>query len=219
MGFKRLIRSALGDPQVKQLMFFSCKSDLNSRRPRPDQHSGLQGFDVIMMSASSIDHQLSDSHPEWRKRFHDGHQMLAFRDIDTNSIKSYLWFTNPSLGAKLVPWELAWSIKVDSSLSYIWDCRTLPESQGKGLYTTGLDELIYTSHSQQKLPIIYCAVENVASQKGIVRSGFKPLGTVTLFKVGRLNIQLGCFGFQFSLGSPVLDLVQKIALVRQTLAK
>jgi GNAT superfamily N-acetyltransferase len=72
--------------------------------------------------------------------------------------------------------ELGLHIRLAPGNAYIWDCATLPEYRGRGLYPA---LLVYILGDLQEKGVrrvwIGADTGSVASQKGIVRAGFQPI--------------------------------------------
>ena len=69
----------------------------------------------------------------------------------------------------------------------IGDCWTIPEFRGKGIYTNVLD--IIKNDNLGKSIVIYCALTNAASIRGIEKDGFSKLYYFTLTRLLGLKIK------------------------------
>lgn len=96
---------------------------------------GLLAFPEL--TAEDIDEARSPVFAGRTARFHrrlrDGHALIGCR-VD-GRIVCYLWLT---CGDREVPLGFGVSFLVPRGTSYVWDCRTDPAYQGRGLYRQGL---------------------------------------------------------------------------------
>jgi ribosomal protein S18 acetylase RimI-like enzyme len=72
----------------------------------------------------------------FRRRLQDGHRLFAM--MEGGRVAAYLW---ASAAGQETPLGLGVSFVVPDDMVYVWDCRTDPESQGRGLYRRGLEAL------------------------------------------------------------------------------
>jgi ribosomal protein S18 acetylase RimI-like enzyme len=93
------------------------------------------------------------------------------------AIATYGWV---SIGKEWIS-ELGLHFELASDDAYIWDCGTLPAYRGRGLYPALLRHIALQLHTEGLHRVwIGADTENVASQKGFMRSGFSPIADVFL---------------------------------------
>ncbi|WP_439879615.1 GNAT family N-acetyltransferase [Pontibacter sp. MBLB2868] len=69
---------------------------------------------------------------------------------------------------------------------YLWNFRTLPDFQGRGIYTRLLQHILRVERHRAHTFWILHAPENMASRKGIQKAGFEQMGLVSVAKDKRL---------------------------------
>jgi RimJ/RimL family protein N-acetyltransferase len=84
------------------------------------------------------------------------------------------------------------SVPVGSDEFWIYSCRTAEHARGKGIYPATLERII-NDHFEQgyRNARIYASRENVASQKGILRAGFRLVAKFTAFRFGSHYYSIG----------------------------
>ncbi len=107
---------------------------------------------------------------EIQQRFAAGKQCYIGR-ID-GKLATYGWvtFDAESIG------ELGLSIRLQPDEAYIWDCGTPPAYRGRHLYPALLTYILAELH-QMGLRCVWVGADsdNIASQKGMVLAGFRPI--------------------------------------------
>ena len=116
-----------------------------------------------------------------------GHLCYGFF-TSKNDLASYLWISLGSISDLVIPYGKL-RVALSDQQSYIWDCRTIPDFQRKGLYIDGLciAKQICVEHGATD---IYISADpaNVPSQRRIMSAGFKPCGEVKVITLGAANI-------------------------------
>lgn len=86
--------------------------------------------------------------------------------------------------------EIDASIVLPQGEAYIWDCRTIPEFRGLGLYTQMLKEL--TAVLSRESATIWVAVtqSNMASKRGIASANFQWWDTILYLETSHKNFAL-----------------------------
>jgi hypothetical protein len=75
---------------------------------------------------------------------------------------------------------------------WIYNCRTSDLARGKGIYPATLDRIVRDCFDQGcHTAWIYTSLENAASQKGILRAGFRQADTLRALRVGSRYFALG----------------------------
>ena len=138
---------------------------------------------------------------------------VEFSTIDGSSpeVGSLHKFTNPLLVKwRLSQGEVCWVVKVEGEIvSYVWvafrqeqveelckavklqegefylyDAFTVPEWRGKGIYPAILSrQLQHFKEEGFKRALIFTVEENIASRRGITRSGFNHFQTIEITKI------------------------------------
>jgi RimJ/RimL family protein N-acetyltransferase len=76
--------------------------------------------------------------------------------------------------------ELRLHLRLSPGEAYIWDCFTLPAFRQKYLYTALLSYIIASLRLEQLRRVwIGTNADNLASQRGIARAGFQPVGVIS----------------------------------------
>jgi ribosomal protein S18 acetylase RimI-like enzyme len=92
-----------------------------------------------------------------------------------DAIATYGWV---SVGKEWIS-ELGLHIEMASDDVYIWDCATLPAYRGRGLYPALLRHIALQLRAEGLHRVwIGADTENIASQKGFARAGFRPIADV-----------------------------------------
>jgi GNAT superfamily N-acetyltransferase len=82
---------------------------------------------------------------------------------------------------------LPWSFTVPSGQRYLWDFVTLPSFRGRGLYPLLLQEIVRRQLDQAEWFWIGHEPDNDASQRGILKAGFRLGGYVLRLPGGELG--------------------------------
>ena len=80
--------------------------------------------------------------------------------------------------------ELSRTLRLDARTRYLWDFVTLPEWRGRRLYQRLLRGILEQEASAEQFWIIH-APENRASERGIRRAGFLPVGELSFRNDGQ----------------------------------
>lgn len=121
----------------------------------------------------------------FQQRFCDGHRAYGFV-CDDGSVVSYIWVTGLDELPRVTPFEGGLSLRLPEGDVYIWDCRTEPAYEGRGLYRAGLRALAGTGVSSGKNRVwVVSRVENTRSCRAIESAGFQVVGRMTILCIGR----------------------------------
>lgn len=87
--------------------------------------------------------------------------------------------------------EAGVSVPVETGAFWIYDCRTAEWARGKGLYPATLRRIV-AEHFETGYSTawIYTTRQNVASQRGIMRVGFRQVLTLPAFRLGHIYCPL-----------------------------
>ena len=120
----------------------------------------------------------TDSSAEIIKRFETGRRCYAAQV--ESKIVAYGWV---SLDEEFIG-ELNLRLRLLPGEAYIWNCATLPVFQGKHLYSALLTYIL-EDLSREKFHRVWIGadLENVASQRGIARAGFKYIADLVVARV------------------------------------
>ncbi len=115
---------------------------------------------------------------EIRRRFAAGRQ--CYTAWVGNELASYGWV---SLDEEMIG-ELNLRVRLLFGEAYIWDCATLPEFRGRGLYSALLVHIIRELRSQPVCRAwIGANLDNLASQRGIANAGFHRVADLLVERV------------------------------------
>jgi RimJ/RimL family protein N-acetyltransferase len=128
--------------------------------------------------------QMRDRPKVFRFRLSKGHRCYGWRDKD-GQIASYLWLSEPTLSD--APWMCELKFMIAPETAYIWDCRTAPGHENRGLYTAGLGQVRRLAAAAGATRVLIdCAPENIPSVRAIEKAGFRHAGDVQLRRIGPL---------------------------------
>ena len=158
--------------------------DLHESRPQPEPlipvefgQLGPASLDLLVGAASG------SPTDEILHRFDAGSRCYAAR-VD-GRLASYGWvsFREESVG------ELNLRVRLLPGEAYIWDCFTLPEYRRQGLYSALLGYIL--SHLEEGSVCrtwIGTDTDNIASQRGIARAGFRHVADLVLAPVRAMRL-------------------------------
>ncbi len=113
------------------------------------------------------------------QRFEAGRECYAFRD-SKSTLAAYAWvsFEEEEIG------EMQLRIQLRPGEAYIWDCATLPAFRQQHLYASLLVRVTAELRAQGFCRVwIGTAQDNVPSQKGVARAGFRPVADLVVERV------------------------------------
>jgi ribosomal protein S18 acetylase RimI-like enzyme len=124
------------------------------------------------------DSNLASSSAEILRRLNAGKYCYAAWIEDRLAAYGWVSFVEEHIG------ELNLRIKLLPGEVYIWDCATAPEFRGKHLYSSLLSHIIQELHAEGFCRAwIGTDLDNVASQKGIARAGFRHVANLAIERV------------------------------------
>ena len=140
--------------------------------PRPFLEP-IQGFQVRRSTDASLIATLAGIAPyEAAMRMQDGH-LLYLGWLDQQPV-AYGW----SAVQRAEIGEIGCSFVIPDSDRYLWDFATLPAWRGCSLYPRLLQAILAAeSNAAERFWIAYLP-QNHASERGIVKAGFRPVGAV-----------------------------------------
>jgi len=103
---------------------------------------------------------------------------------DTGEVAAYIWVSRRTDGACEVP--LAQNIRLSLAPGelYIWDCRTSPTFESRGLYRRALRRALGLGRDDgADVAAICCHHDNLASIKGISAAGFEQTAVVRVCRL------------------------------------
>jgi hypothetical protein len=109
---------------------------------------------------------------KFRARLDQGYACAGYRDAD-GVVRSYVWIAGGAAGPHAVPvWRgLRWRLAPDEI--YLWDCRTEPGHEGRGLYRAALWRAARDALTAGARAVwIESETANRASIRGIEAAGF-----------------------------------------------
>jgi GNAT superfamily N-acetyltransferase len=122
-------------------------------------------------ATQALDHAMSlDDPSEVRHRFASGRR--CYGAVVENNLAAYGWvtFDEEQIG------EMGLRIRLVPGEAYIWDCATAPPYRRLGLYTALLTHIVSELRGEGLCRVwIGADGDNMASQKGIARAGFRPV--------------------------------------------
>ncbi len=112
------------------------------------------------------------------RRFERGE--ICFAAVYEGKIVSYCWMAQGKIGIEEI--DLAVATLPDEV--YLYDAYTLDEWRGKGLYPAVLNEmLLYAGQTGFSRALIFVAVNNTASRRGVLKAGFVEFQVVTYLSI------------------------------------
>lgn len=123
--------------------------------------------------------------PAFADRLQQGHRCFGF--FLSGVLISYLWVSSLRFTHCLPPLGNGAYLSLPSGSSYIWDCHTLSEYRGRGLYRKGLARLRCVA-APDKWVLIAADPSNVSACKAISNAGFIGSTNYTLRRVGPIFI-------------------------------
>jgi ribosomal protein S18 acetylase RimI-like enzyme len=97
-----------------------------------------------------------------------------------DELAAYCWL---STGRQRVG-ELARELVLPDGDAYVWDCATLPQFRGRGLYTLLLREMVRTLGAEGQRRIwIGASAANAASHRAFASAGFRPAIAMTALRL------------------------------------
>ena len=119
-----------------------------------------------------------DASVEILKRFETGRRCYAAWVEDKLAAYGWVSFNEEHIG------ELNLRLTLLPGEAYIWDCVTLPAFRKNYLYAALLVFILGELHAESLCRVwIGADLENVASQRGIARAGFKPVADLVIARV------------------------------------
>lgn len=119
-----------------------------------------------------------DASVEFSERFETGRQCYGAWVGDRLTAFGWVSFKDEGIG------ELNLRIKLLPGEAYVWDCETAPDFRRKGLYSA---LLVYILNELRAKNIsrawIGADLDNIASQKGIARAGFRHVADLVIERV------------------------------------
>ena len=96
-------------------------------------------------------------------RLKEGHEAWGYVD-ESDAIACYLWLTMDANETVTANFECGLVAEIPAQTAYIWDCRSHPAHEGRGLYRHGLRKLRQIAFSRgAKTALIVTRRENVRS--------------------------------------------------------
>ena len=123
---------------------------------------------------------------QFRARLREGFRAYGFVHAQDEPV-SYLWVSHGEDGVHATPFECGTRLHTDAEQIYIWDCRTHPDHEGRGLYRHGLRELAAIATRDRRAAYIVSRTDNGRSCAAIAGAGYLPLGTMTIIAAGPLT--------------------------------
>jgi RimJ/RimL family protein N-acetyltransferase len=147
------------------------------------------GIHVARLDADNVDvicEVWPENIDEMRSRLQEGHLCyVAF--LDGRPVH-YSWVQRA--GVHNIT-EAATSLVVAPGEFWIYHCRTVEFAKGKGIYPTVLTHIVRDHFADRYVRgRIYTEDENVASQRGILKAGFRPEIQMRALRVGLLRFRL-----------------------------
>lgn len=129
---------------------------------------------------------------KFTKRLELGYRCVGYLDA-AGIVRSYVWIAGGGTGPETVPvWRnLRWRLSAGDT--YLWDCRTDPAHEGRGLYRCALRAAAAQAAARGSRDVwIESEIGNEASTRGIRAAGFAPAASleawhalgVTLWRAG-----------------------------------
>jgi len=117
------------------------------------------------------------------KRFEAGRRCYAAWAEDKLAAYGWVSFDEESIG------ELKLHLRLLRGEAYIWDCATLPAYRRNHLYSALLVQILQELRTEKLCRAwIGADLDNVASQRGIARAGFKPVADLVIARVLALRL-------------------------------
>ncbi len=112
------------------------------------------------------------------RRFDRGE--ICFAAVHEGKIVSYLWLAHGEIGIE----EINLAVSTLPNEVYLYDAFTLTPCRGKGLYPVVLKEaLLYAGQNGFSRALIFVAVNNTASRRGVLKVGFLEFQVVTYLEI------------------------------------
>lgn len=157
---------------------------LHQSRPQPEPRLSVEFCQLEASSLDALAPIMQDVPPrEILRRFGAGSRCYAAR-VNGN-VASYGWvsFQEEYVG------ELNLRLRLARGEAYIWDCFTLPAYRHQGLYSSLLAHILSELEADSVCRVwIGADADNVISQRGIGRAGFRAVADMVLARV--LGIRL-----------------------------
>ena len=120
----------------------------------------------------------SDASAEFIQRFETGRHCYGMWVEGQLATFGWVSYNDEHIG------ELNLRIKLPAGEVYIWDCVTATRFRGNGLYSALLSYILAELRTQQiSRAWIGADLENIASQKGIARAGFRHIADLVIERV------------------------------------
>lgn len=113
----------------------------------------------------------------FRARLAEGHRAVGFLD-GNGDVACYLWVSGGDAGPRVAPFESGLRVRLDPAQIYIWDCRTDPAHEGRGLYRHGLARIMEGLAGLAVTASIVSRRENTRSARAIEAAGFRRTGVI-----------------------------------------
>jgi ribosomal protein S18 acetylase RimI-like enzyme len=168
--------SAENDPRrAGTIWVFDLNQSVRAVKPLSEASFSLVRKESIPELAVAMG---ADTSAEIKKRFEAGRR--CYVAMVESKIAAYGWvsFDEEFIG------ELNLLLKLFPGEAYIWNCATLPAFQGVHLYSALLTYIL-EDLSREKFHRVWIGadLENVASQRGIARAGFRYIADLVVARV------------------------------------
>jgi hypothetical protein len=168
-GLSHLLREGLSRSIKVQLVY---------RETELVKAGSASGGGKLVVSGDDVDQSQSlDEHcPDWRDRLIRGNHLVCL--LSDGEIAGFGWgrFQN-ELGFSYVDTILP----MERPVYYVYDCFTLAEHRGKGVYQAVLKEL--AANSGESSVYVACRWNNTGSIKGVRKAGFMLDKVIVYFRV------------------------------------
>lgn len=126
-----------------------------------------------------------------------GHICNGYVTTD-DRVASYIWHS-----VMPAPFELGLTFKASHLDAYLWNCRTTPEFENRGLYRMGLKNCMNLIPAPRTW--IVTNQDNPASKKGIEEAGFRRMDDLTIARIQQLVIGKTRAGFILHWGTGTVE--------------
>lgn len=172
---------------VEQLIFWV--RDLTGELPPPDERAGIDFRPATIADAPALASAMGPVDGRLaRQRFQTNRQV--FVGLRGDRVLTYCWLSFQTEGVG----EIEGAIRVAPDEAYIWDCQTIPEQRGRGLYPVLLCSIAHFMRERGKRRVWSATTaDNHASQRGFEKAGFRRAGILhyrrwLIFRSRRLEI-------------------------------
>ena len=130
----------------------------------------FQELSVEELQTCNMAHQ-NNRMEKFKQRFEEGHKCYGHVQNTSKEVVTYFWVTTD----QKAPFVFGVNANILNDQVYIWDCRVDESMRGQGLYPHGLNKIAQIFVG--KTALIVTETKNIASHKGIVKSGFSKYKT------------------------------------------